>query len=325
MTVQPMRKPLAVILADRRGVEAPDLLTPYAILAESGAVEVKVVSATAEPVRLTEGFAWLSPQMTLAELAVRPDEPEVVIEPAMEVVEDRERADWLAARLHAGARVMSICNGAKVLAAAGLLDGRQAIVHWHSRERMRRRHPGTTWRDDLRWVADGPVITTAGISAAGPATLHLLGELVGKPAMEETARRLGMPPPDPRHDGGRFRVTPEGGRQVMANLLAFWRREKVAVPIAPGFDEIAFGAAMDGWSRTFRSRAWATGAPDVVSRRGLTVHPSPGPHARFDRTVELAQADAAVAVFEQIAGAYGGPTARFVAMQFEHPWAFAGA
>lgn len=315
------KAPFAVILADRRGVEAPDLLTPYAVLAESGAVEVRVIAATAEPVRLTKGSAWLTPQMTFAELAARPDEPDVVIVPAMKVADDRERSAWLAARLGAGARIMSVCNGAKVLAAAGLLDGRQATVHWHSRARMRRRYPTTTWLDGRRWVVDGPVITTAGISAAGPATLRLLGELAGEPAMLETARRLCMPPPDPRHDGGRFRVTRECGRQAVANLLAFWRHETVAVPIAPGFDEIAFGSAMDGWSRTWRSTAWATGAADVVSRHGLHIRPSPRPPARFDRTLGLPHADAETETFRAIAAAYGEPTARFVAVQFEHPCA----
>lgn len=324
MTNQPRAKtrPLAVILADRRGVEAPDLLTPYAILAESGAIEVKVVAAAAEPVRLTEGVAWLSPQMTLAELAARRREPDVVIVPAMTVIEDPARADWLAARLDAGARVMSICNGAKLLAAAGLLEGREAVVHWHSRERMRRKYPGVSWLHDRRWVVDGPVTTTAGISAAGPASLHVLGELAGEAVMLQTAARLGMPPPDPRHDGGAFRVTPQAGRQVIANLLAFWRREQVAVPIAPGFDEIAFGAAMDGWSRTYRSKAWAVGAPEIVSRHGLVLHPAASLPGRFDRRVQLpAGPDPAARTFEQIAAAYGEPTARFVAVQFEHPWA----
>ncbi|MDB5457540.1 MAG: thiamine biosynthesis protein ThiJ, partial [Caulobacter sp.] len=80
-------KPLVVILADARGTVAPDLLAPYAILAESGAVEVKVVSAATAPVRLTPGRASLAPQMTLAQLArARPNGPDVVIVPALSVV-----------------------------------------------------------------------------------------------------------------------------------------------------------------------------------------------------------------------------------------------
>ncbi|WP_334165481.1 DJ-1/PfpI family protein, partial [Phenylobacterium sp.] len=108
-------RPLVVILADARGTVATDLLAPYAILAESGAVEVKVVSATRAPARLTPGWAWVEPQATLAELAGR--RPDVVIVPALEVEADAARAAWLQAQMRRGARIMSICNGARVLAA----------------------------------------------------------------------------------------------------------------------------------------------------------------------------------------------------------------
>jgi hypothetical protein len=59
------RKPFVALLADARGTEAPDLLIPYAILAECGAVEVKIVAATAELIRLTAGVAWVAPHLTL--------------------------------------------------------------------------------------------------------------------------------------------------------------------------------------------------------------------------------------------------------------------
>lgn len=314
-------KPLVVILADPAGAEAPDLLIPYAILAESGAVEVKVVSATAAPVRLTPGMAWVAPQMTLAQLArERPEGPDVVIVPALRVVDDPARSAWLRAQLKGGARIMSICNGAKVLAAAGLLDGRQAAVHWYGRGRLARQNPTVTWRQDLRWVTDGPITTTTGISAAEPASLDLLRRLAGEAVMRETARRLRLPPPDQRHNGRDFRLTVQSAGLALANRLALWGHEDVAVPLSPGFDEIAFSAAMDGWSRTFRSMAWAAGAPSAVSRHGLRVYSGRNLPARFDRQAALPATDAMRATFEQIGAAYGEPTGRFVALQFEHPY-----
>lgn len=318
-------RPLVVILADPRGTEAPDLLTPYAILAESGAVEVKVVSATAEPVRLKPGWAWVAPQMTLAELArARPQGPDVVIVPAFSVDDDPVRSAWLREQLRGGARIMSVCNGARVLAAAGLLDGREATVHWFSRSRMQRKHPKVRWRADRRWVEDGPIVTTAGISAAEPATLNLLRQLAGEEVMRRTAQRLGLAPPEQAHDGRDFRLTPKGAGLVVGNLVAFWRREDVAVPLSPGFDELAFGTAMDGWSRTYRSVAWAAGPSSAVSRHGLVVYRSRDLPARFDRTAVLPAGDPTPATFEQIRLAYGEPTARFVALQFEHPYGAVG-
>jgi putative intracellular protease/amidase len=315
-------KPLVVVLADSRGTVATDLLAPYAILAESGAVEVKVVSATMQPVRLTPGKAWVAPQMTLAQLArMRPGGPDVVIVPALEVVDDPARAAWLHAQLRGGARIMSICNGALAMASAGLLDGRQATVHWYSRPKVARKYPKVTWRHDLRWVADGPITTTAGISAAEPASLNLLRQLVGETVMRETARRMALPLPDQRHRGDDYHLTARGAGVVVANRLAFWGHEDVAVPLSPGLDELAFGTEMDAWSRTYRSTAWAVGAPSVVSRHGLQIYRSQILPARFDRRLApLPGGDAMPATFNQIRQAYGPTTARFVALQFEHPY-----
>ena len=314
-------RPLVVVLADARGTVATDLLAPYAILAESGAVEVKVVSATMQPVRLTPGVAWVAPQMTLAELArSRPDGPDVVIVPALEVVDDPARSAWLRAQLRGGARVMSICNGAKVLAAAGLLDGRQATVHWYSRARLARQYPKVSWRHDRRWVTDGPITTTAGISATEPATLNLLRQLAGEPVMRETARRLALPLPDQRHRGDDYHLTARGMGQVVANRLALWGHEDVAVPLSPGVDELTLGTAMDAWSRTYRSTAWAVGAASVTSRHGLRIYRARALPARFDRKLDLPDGEPMQATFNQIRLAYGASTARFVALQFEHPY-----
>lgn len=314
-------KPLVVLLADARGTVATDLLEPYAILAESGAVEVRVVSATKEPVRLTPGVAWAAPQMTLAELErARPDGPDVVIVPALSVVDDPARSAWLRAQMKSGAQIMSICNGAKVLAAAGLLDGREATVHWYSRSKLARRHPEVMWRADSRWVTDGPITTTAGISAAEPATLDLLRRLAGERVMRQTAARLGLREPSRSHQGDDYRLTLRGAGLVVVNRLAFWRHEDVALPLSPGVDEIAFGTALDAWSRTYRSTAWAVGAPSVISRHGLRLYRSSNPPEQLDRQIALPRTDAVKTTFKQIARAYDLPTARFVALQFEHPF-----
>lgn len=316
-----MAKPLVVILAEAEGTETTDLLTPYAILAQSGAVEVKVVSETDALVRLMPGMAWVQPQMTLAELGrERPGGPDVVIVPALHKEDDPELLAWLRAQARGGTRIMSICNGGRVLAKAGLLDGREATLYWFSFGRAERAFPDVEWRRDVRWISDGKMTTTAGISASAPASLNLLRELAGEAAMRETAQRMGLALPDPRHDGQDYRLTPRGAGQVVANTLAFWAHQDVAVPLEPGFDELAFGTVLDAWSRTYRSTAWATGAPSVISRHGLVIHRAKRPPARFGREAHLPQRASMETVFRQIQEAYGFTTAKFVALQFEHPW-----
>lgn len=312
-------RPLVVLLADQRGTVATDLLAPYAIFRESGAVDVKVAAPAAAPARLTPGLAWVAPQATLDQIDAGP-RPDVIIVPAMSVEDDPARSAWLRAQLARGVRIVSICNGAKVLAAAGLLDGRQATIHWYSRAKAAKAWPKVAWRTDARWVDDGPVTTTAGISASEPAALDILRDLAGEAVMRRTAASLSLPLPDPRHDGSDYRLTLRGMVQVVANRALVWRHEKVAVPLAPGFDEIAFGTALDAWSRTYRSTAWATGAPRTVSRHGLAVYRSATPPQRFDRSVALPAPDVMLATFDQVRRAYGETTARFVALQFEHPY-----
>lgn len=311
-------RPLVVILADAEGTETTDLIAPYAILAESGAVDVKVVAASSAPVKLMPGRAFVQPQATLEGLAkAYPKGPDVVIVPAMHRVEDPARAEWLRAQARGGARIMSICDGAMVLASAGLLDGRQATIHWFSRESMAKKYPKVTWRQDRRWVTDGPVTTTAGVSASVPASLTLLGELAGDEAMRATAQRLGLAAPDPRHAGADYHLSARSVGVVAGNWLAFWGHQDVAVPLAPGFDELTFATALDGWSRTFRSTAWASGAPSATSRRGLTIYSDKSPPRRFDREAAPVPMET---MFDQIRNAYGERTARFVALQMEHPY-----
>ena len=309
-------RPLVAIVSDADGTEVTDLFTPYAILAESGAVEVKVVAADRRPVRLMPGVAWVQPQATFAEIT----KADVIIVPALHDDDDPELLAWLRAQARAGVRIMSICNGGFVLAKAGLLDGRQATLHWWSLDRVSKSHPGVSWRNDLRWISDGPVTTTAGISASSPASLNLLRELAGEEVMRTTAARMQLAAPDQRHNGRDFRLTLKGATRVVLNRSLFWRWQDVGVPLAPGFDELAFGTVLDGWSRTYRSEAWAAGPVSATSRHGLIVYRHKDPPARFDRMANLPASRPMETMFGQIQTAYGPTTARFVALQFEHPW-----
>ena len=310
-------KPLVVLLTDATGVEVTDLLAPYAILSESGEVDVRVVSSDMRPVRLMPGVAWVKPQMTLAQLVRTPD---VIIVPAFMQPKDPARAKWLREQADRGVRIMSICQGAEVLADAGLFDGRQATTHWFHIDRLRKAYPKVTWRQDVRWITDGPITSTSGVTASAPASLNLLRELVGEPAMLATAARMGLPIPDARHAGKDFRLNARSVRTAAGNALRLWARERIAIELKPGFDELAFGIMLDGWSLTYRSQAWAMAPGGVTSRHGLTVLGSATPPKRFDRTLEPTGSGAMEATLNQVRSAYGEPTARFVALQLEHPY-----
>lgn len=308
-----LARPLVVILADPRGVETTDLIAPYAVLAESGAVEVKVVSPTLAPVQLMPGRAWVRPQATYADLGRRPD---VVIVPFMTPAYDPKRDAWLRAQAKAGARIVSICAGAETLARAGLLDGRLATTHWYELNRLAKMFPKVRWRRDQRWIVDGPVTTTAGVSASIPASLALLRDLAGDETMRATAARLGLPAPVQTHDGAAFHIGTDAVMAGLSGWMNVWRSEKIAVRITDGFDELAFATALDAWSRTNRSEAFAS--QTATSRRGLVVI-APAKPPRAARTVEANDGEPTTAL-NAIAAAYGKATARYVALTLEHPY-----
>lgn len=96
--------PVVAILADPKGTEAVDALVPCAILAESGAVAARLVAATDEPVQLTPGMAWVTPQTTLSQLErERPQRADVVIVQALTVTDDPVRAQWSRMQARRGA------------------------------------------------------------------------------------------------------------------------------------------------------------------------------------------------------------------------------
>jgi putative intracellular protease/amidase len=306
-----LANPLVAILAEPRGTETTDLIAPYAVLAESGAVDVRIVAARVAPIRLMPGQAFVRPQATYAELR-----PDVIIVPFMMPAVDPAREAWLKAQAARGVRIVSICAGAETLAHAGLLDGREATTHWYELGRLAKAYPKVRWRRDRRWIVDGSVTTTAGVTASIPASLALLRDLAGEDTMRATAAKLGVPPPVQAHEGAAFRVSGDAALAGLSGLANAWRSQKIAVRIADGFDDLAFATTLDAWSRTNRSEAFASG--NAVSRHGLAVI-APEKPPRAGRTVDPRDGDPTI-VLGDIARAYGRPTARYVALTLEHPY-----
>ena len=98
-----------------------------------------------------------------------------------------------------GARVMSICSGVFVLAAAGLLAGERATTHWRHVDRLRALYPDIDVQPDVLYVDAGDVLTSAGSAAGLDLGLHLIRRDHGPEAANTVARRLVLPP---HRDGG---------------------------------------------------------------------------------------------------------------------------
>ncbi|MEU5954980.1 helix-turn-helix domain-containing protein [Streptomyces sp. NPDC047525] len=115
--------------------------------------------------------------------------------------EGRLTADLAAALAHIkpGTRLISICTGGYVLAAAGYLDGRTATTHWSSAEHFQRLFPRITVDPDVLFIDDGDVLTSAGVAAGLDLCLHVVRGDHGAAVANEVARRTVVPP---HRDGG---------------------------------------------------------------------------------------------------------------------------
>ncbi|MGW1278198.1 GlxA family transcriptional regulator [Streptomyces tsukubensis] len=98
-----------------------------------------------------------------------------------------------------GARVLSVCSGAFVLGAAGLLDDRRCTTHWRYSAALARRFPRAVIDPDVLYVDAGPVVTSAGTAAAIDACLHILRQEHGPEVANYISRRMVVPP---HRDGG---------------------------------------------------------------------------------------------------------------------------
>ncbi|GAA2123171.1 helix-turn-helix domain-containing protein [Actinomadura napierensis] len=139
--------------------------------------------------------------------------------------------DAVRAAHEAGARVASLCTGAFVLAAAGLLDGRRATTHWAHTRALAERYPRVEVDPDVLYVDNGSVLTSAGKAAAMDLCLHLVRLDRGSAIANTVARRLVVPP---HRDGGQAQFVtapvPAPGDHPLAGLLP-WAIERLDRPL----------------------------------------------------------------------------------------------
>jgi putative intracellular protease/amidase len=277
-------KPTAVVLLSNGGSEVTDVLAPYEVLSEAGAFNVYAAAPEREATTLSGGLDVL-PQLSLAQLDRRLGgrDPDVIVVPAMWDVgsaEHRPVAGWLREHAEGTETVMSVCDGAEVLADAGLLDGRRATANWANISRWERRYPGTEWVRGLRYVEDGNVMTAAGVTSGVSATLHVVRGYVGEEAATGLAREIGYPDQrigdEPRIEADRLTA---GDRALYVLGGAYgWDKPRIGVLLTDGASEIELASVFDAYPGpvfTSKTTSLAPGGPrsPVRSEHGLLFVP----------------------------------------------------
>ncbi|UIJ72563.1 DJ-1/PfpI family protein [Aurantimonas sp. HBX-1] len=322
-------RPLVAVLGINDATETTDYLVTYGILRRADVADVMALATGPGPVRLYPALTVEPDATTAAFDAAHLGGADYVIVPAMSRDDDPAALQWLRSQAAKGAFVIGVCAGAKVVGEAGLLEGRRATTHWYYREALRAISPGMSYVPDRRFVIDGSVATTTGITASMPMMLTLIEAIAGRARAAAVAVDLGLTEWDARHASAAFRLTRPFAATVLRNRLAFWRHEELGIDLRAGMDEVALALAADAWSRTYRSRAVTFADGPVETRSGIRILPDRPAASRAGEPSILAIDDrrpveALDATLAAIAERYGASTARVVAMQLEYPGAWNG-
>ena len=196
-------QPLQVAILVFEDVEALDLGGPYEVFTTASRMHqrqhpdatapfvVQCVARSMAPVRARAGLRVL-PDADFASAAT----PDLLIVPGGVV--DAAAAcpatrAWVAQAAGSAKITASVCTGAFILAAAGVLTDGPATTHWEDIADLRTQFPALDVREDVRWVDRGALVTSAGISAGIDMSLHLVTRLVSAALSERTARQMDTP------------------------------------------------------------------------------------------------------------------------------------
>ena len=214
---------------------------------------------------------------------------DLVVVPAMPDVgrpTTKPVTDWLATQANGGALILSVCNGAAVVASAGLLDGREATAHWLRLDEWEDTYPTVDWVRGWRYVDDGEVVSTAGILSGIDGTLHVVERMVGADAAADAARAIGWS----RHDADgsapmeQARLAPSDA--VVAFNTAFgWDRPRIGIQLTDGVGEIELASVFDTYGQSLAVSTVAVGHRPVQSSHGLTFVPRTDTGAGLARLV----------------------------------------
>jgi len=195
--VDAARRHVGILLFD--GVEELDCVGPYEVLAAwashfpDDGWSVSTMSRAGTAVTCAKGMRVL-PHHAVADAPAL----EVLIHPGgrgtRALVADPAHLDWVRAQRAQVPLVASVCTGSLVLAAAGVLAGRAATTHWASLDALSELDPTIDVRREVRFVDDGDVVTSAGVSAGIDMSLHLVARLASASTAATVRRRLEYDP-----------------------------------------------------------------------------------------------------------------------------------
>ncbi|MDX6325480.1 MAG: hypothetical protein QOK15_1834 [Nocardioidaceae bacterium] len=273
--------PIVVAVAlGASGTVGSDALAPYEVFADSPKFSVYTVAAGGRPAPVDGGPA-IVPTYTFADVTAGvAAPPDVVVVPAVDQPDGSAEAPlraWVVHQARRGAHILGVCAGARLLAATGLLDGRTATSHWSRLSALRKAHPEVDWVAGQRFVQDGRITTTAGITSGIPGALHVMDQMAGA----HEATRVGKLVRYPNWSLDQPTTIPvqslsAADLPVGLNVVLPWHRPTIGIGLSDGVGEIDAASAFEvyGVSYVADTLAIASGHT-VTTRHGVVLVTTP--------------------------------------------------
>ncbi len=206
------------------GIDRSDLVDPW--------YELRLCAAEPGPVRLAGGLQVPAPH-SLDDLVAADTVVVAACSRQVQLAPPPELLEAVRAAHEKGRRIVALCAGAYILAAAGLLDGRRATLHWMNGPDVAGRFPGVEFDTRALYIDDGDILTSAGTGATIDLCLHVVRSDHGAAVANEVARRMVVPP---HREGGQTQYTTPRSRpkpervDSLAPVLE-WARARLHEPL----------------------------------------------------------------------------------------------
>ncbi len=173
---------------------------------------------------------------------------------------------------HSNTNILTICNGSEALARTGLLKGKSAATHWQNMWFIPKSYPETNWIRDQRYVHDGNIVSSAGVSSGIDAVLYVISQKLGEPVAAKIAEEMKYPSyhfvKNPKMDPFDADMT-----TYKLNNAFHWNKTKAGVLLYDGVEEMALGSVYNIYSDTGTTKVLSISSSEqpIVTKYGLNL------------------------------------------------------
>jgi AraC family transcriptional activator FtrA len=268
-------KPTVAVILGNVTTEVFDFLFPYDMFAMTNEFNVFAVASDHNVKRITGGLEVI-PHYSFSELdQMLGKSPDIIVIPHLPSTnkeDNRSVREWLLK--HSETTLLSICGGSETLADTGLLRGKSAATHWEFIDSMMKLHPEVNWVRNQRYVQDGNIVSSAGLTSGIDAVLHVISQKIGEPEAAKLAKDLNYPTyqfvqnpkVEPYYLDWKYSI-------YLFNVSFQWNKNKTGVLLYNGMDDGALASIIDTYADTGTTKIFtvSSSSQPIVTKHNLNL------------------------------------------------------